>query len=249
MTGHIHRRHRAWPAVLLTLTLALSVTACGRTQTNGNAGGSSKPDTQNTQNTQNTQPDDDISSEPAVRNEDDWDPEIVQRQVMREEGSLCGAVYLGYVEAVAKDLDTDREYYRNLFKASGYTGHFDFLLSFPGDHFCSTDIGQELYLIIPAEDAVQVKVETLIFDEQDDYQGRVGETLYDRHSCSPVLVKCNYSDIFPDCRVTVIDSGGRSLVWSPMMSLKDGRLQSQTDNGQTIHDFTVYSNLSDYEDD
>ncbi len=181
--------------------------------------------------------------------DDDWNPFVMQRQVLLDENCMCGVVYLGYVEAVAKDLGVDREYYHNLFKASGYANNFDFLLSMPDDHLVSTPIGQELYLIIPYDENAHVAVNYLSFDEENDFTLKVEDILYTRDNGAPFLVKCNYSDIFPDSQVVIVDSKGETLTFSPMLSLKDGRVNTSAENGKTIYDFTVYSNLADYEND
>lgn len=181
--------------------------------------------------------------------DDDWNPFVMQRQILLDENCMCGVVYLGYVEAVANDFGVDREYYHNLFKASGYANSFDFLLSLPDDHFASTPIGQELYLIIPYDEKAHVAVNYVSFEEENDFNLKVEDILYTRDNGAPFLVKCNYSDIFPDSQVVIVDSKGETLTFSPMLSLKDGRLNKTAEDGKTIYDFTVYSNLDDYEED
>ena len=181
--------------------------------------------------------------------DDAWNPFVMQRQVLLDEDCMCGVVYLGYVEAEAKDYGVDREYYHNIFKASGYANSFDFLLSLPEDHFASTPIGQELYLIIPYDENAHVAVNYISFDEENDFTAKVEDILYTSDNGAPFLVKCNYSDIFPDCQVVITDSKGRILTYSPMLSLRDGRVNKSAEDGQTVYDFTIYSNLDDYEND
>ncbi len=237
-------------SVIVALSVALCLVSCGGDKKKSGSVSSSDSSVPTQSGSETTS-----SKEPPIGKggdksaDDDWNPFVMQRQVLLDENCMCGIVYLGYVEAVAKDLGVDREYYHNLFKASGYANSFDFLLSMPDDHLASTPIGQELYLIIPCDENAHVAVNYVSFDEKNDFALKVEDILYTRDNGAPFLVKCNYSDIFPDSQVVIADSQGRILTFSPTLSLRDGRVNTTVEDGQTIYDFTVYSNLEDYEED
>ena len=42
-----------------------------------------------------------------------WNPAIMQRQMLFDEGYVAGVLFLGYVDAGAGDLDDDRDYYQS----------------------------------------------------------------------------------------------------------------------------------------
>ena len=83
--------------------------------------------------------------------EEEWNPEIIQRQIIFDEGAMCGVIFLGYVEASAGTLESNREYYQTIFEETGYLDGFPFLAEIPNSNFVETEWGQELYCIIPLD--------------------------------------------------------------------------------------------------
>lgn len=174
-----------------------------------------------------------------------WSPYVAQRQVLVDEGSMCGVIYLGYAEADVFDLKSNRAYYDNMIEESGYAQDFDFMSHIPDDHFIGTPMGHDVYLIIPTDPNANVAVNYMIYDEEDDFAGRIGDILYTNTNGSPFLLQCNYSDIFSDASVVIVDSDGQMLTWSPFLSLRDGKVQKEAEDGKIVYDFTTY----DYSDD
>ena len=78
------------------------------------------------------------------------------------------------------------------------------------------------------------------FDEETFEPKRGEETLYSSETGAPIVLQCNYSDLFSDAEIEITDSNGEKLIWRPFISLKDGSVNNQTENGKTILDFTEY---------
>ena len=178
-----------------------------------------------------------------------WNPKVSQRDILESEGTMCGVLYLGYAESDMFDMANNRPYYDKFFKDSGSVKTFPFLKDIPESQFVCTPLGHDLYVIIPTDPKAHVEVNLLKLDEENDYSLKVEDTLYSSDVGAPFVLQCNYSDIFPDCQVVITDSKGRILTYSPMLSLRDGRVNKSAEDGQTVYDFTIYSNLDDYEND
>lgn len=172
----------------------------------------------------------------------EWNPTVMQRQILLDEGAMCGVVYLGYGSLSVYDhnFTDDRQYFIDLINESGYADSFEFLLSMPDDYWVETPGGQDLYLIIPYDEQAHVEVNCLVMNEDNNFEGESGENLYTKDSGAPFLLKCNYSDILPECEVLITDSNGEVLNWRPFTSLRDGTVSTDTQNGTSIYDFTVY---------
>ncbi|MBQ3378635.1 MAG: DUF3298 domain-containing protein [Clostridia bacterium] len=182
---------------------------------------------------------DDETSEGSDLSGGQWNPVVIQRQAIFDEGCMCGVVYLGGVDREANDLDAYRAYYNSLFTESGYADDFEFLLSVPADHFVCTPDGEELYLVIPCDPDAPVAVNELYIGEENGSEGEVGEMIYESRNGAPFLLKCNASDIMPDTQVSIFAPDGETLVWSPSISLMDGRVVTVSDF-KYVYDLTVY---------
>lgn len=219
-------------SVFLVLAMLAALTACSDGAT-GTVSHSDSPSdlSSNTSSVQG-----------AASSSDDWNPTVMQRQILLDEGVMCGVVNLSYDSASVYDhtFADDHDYFVKLLQESSYADSFDFLLSVPDDHWVETPGGQELYLVIPYDEKARVEVNYLVFDEETNYEGQTGETLYSQSNGAPFLLKCNYSDILPECEVIITDSNGEVLNWRPFISLRDGTVQATTQNDKTIYDFTEY---------
>ncbi|MBQ1435497.1 MAG: DUF3298 domain-containing protein [Clostridia bacterium] len=173
-----------------------------------------------------------------------WNPVVIQRQVLFDEGFMCGVVFLGYVDRAANDIEQYRGYYSSLFIESGYAEDFEFLLSVPKERFVCVPDGEELYLVIPRDENAEVRVNEWYIDEENDFTGEPGDVLYESQSGTPFLLKCNKSDIMPDALVTVYDSGGETLEWNPSISLMDGHVVTVS-NLKYVYDFTHYNDTEE----
>lgn len=217
---------------LLALAMLAALAACSD-GAHGKVSNSDSPsDIQNTSITQE-----------AASSESDWNPTVMQRQILLDEGVMAGVVYLNYAGQSVYDhtFADERDYFVNLLQESGYADSFDFLLSIPDDHWVETPGGQDLYLVIPYDENACVEVNYLVFEEETNYEGQTGENLYSQSNGAPFLLKCNYSDIFPECEVIITDSNGEVLNWRPFISLRDGTVQTTTqDEEKMLYDFTEY---------
>ena len=143
--------------------------------------------------------------------EADWNPDIIQRQILVDEGALCGVIFLGYVEDSAGTLENNRGYYQTIFEERGYLDGFPFLEEIPDSNFVETEYGQELYCIIPLDTEATVSVNQWIVDETNGFEGKTGEVLYRSEKGTPILLKCNVSEIVSDAELIIVDSNGEQL--------------------------------------
>ena len=182
------------------------------------------------------------SAEPETSTDDpevqEWDPYVIQRQVMLDEGDMCGVAYIGYVESGMTADDC-----RQIFLDSTYAEDFEDLTDIPDSNIVTECGGCELYLIIPQDVGATVSVNEWLFTEENDFMGEAGRVYYRSESGAPVLVCCNVSDIMPNIVVSIVDSDGRTLEWSPSISLKDGSVLTN----DLVHDFTYYDYNETYE--
>ena len=174
----------------------------------------------------------------------EWNPAVPQRSVLREEGSPCGVVYFlydGIYDVYNHDITSDRQYFMDIIQKSGYMEEFDFLDSVPDEYWASTASGCDFYLIIPADENSKVEVNTLELANDDEVVSfNTVETIYQQDNGAPFLLKCNVSDIFPECRIVITDSSGDVFEWSPMISMRDGSIFTTGEDGRKAHDFTHY---------
>ena len=168
-----------------------------------------------------------------------WNPAVIQRQILLDENCAAGVMFLGYVDADAGDLEQNRDYYQSVFEKQGYLENFPFLAEIPNSNFVQTEYGQELYCIIPQDDMASVSVNQWIVNEKNDFKGEAGEVLYRAETGSPILLKCNVSEIVPDAEIVIVDNKGNQLHWCPALSGMDGSVVVESAEGK-IYDFTTY---------
>ena len=241
-------------SVLLTTALLLSATACtgkenssadSTSQSTSTTTSSSTEATENTTATTTSSTTDTTATqepESSVPDEAEvWDPAVIQRQIMFDEGYTCGVILLGYIDGAATADDC-----KNIFLDSVYAEEFEFITDIPDENCVITENGTELYLIIPCNtDDVQVTVREWQLTEDNDYMGGAGDVLYSSEYGAPVLIKCNVSDIMPNT-VVIIEDNGDTLQWSPHISLKDGSV-GRSGVEEMVYDFTHYLYNESYE--
>ena len=138
------------------------------------------------------------------------------------------------------DLEGSRSYYDNMMKESGRMEEFPFMKEIPNRQFVSTDMGHDLYLIIPTDPKAHVTVNQIVLDEENDFSPKAEAVLYQSKNGAPFLLQCNYSDIFSDAEIVMTDSKGETLKWSPFISLRNGKVQTDAQDGKKVTDFTAY---------
>lgn len=146
----------------------------------------------------------------------------LHRQTLSEENCICGVIFLGAVDGLSGDYAVDQSCMEQVVKDSGYPEEFTFLADIPDERIVETEYGCEVYCIYPCDPNATVAVYKYVYDDPDDYTGRIGDVLYRSESGDPILLRCNQSDIMSDVEIHIVDSGGNVLVWQPSLSLKDG---------------------------
>lgn len=219
-------------SLLLALTVLIALSACSD-NTNVNVSGSDIPSS-----SEDVESTDSAEQSPSG----EWNPVVSQRQLLVDEGSMCGVLYLGYgsFDTYNYNFNDNREYFTDIIRNSGYIDLFDFLLSVPNEYWVDTaNSGSEFYLIIPTDEKSKVEIYSLEFNEESVDMDR-GEILYSQDTGAPFLLKCNYGDLFPECEIIITDSNGQVLNWRPGLSLRDGTVLNTAQDGKLVHDFTVY---------
>lgn len=227
-----HRKQLIW----IILTICLAMAGCGKKtgEESTEAAVSKAPPVSLEQVTEAP------TTTAAVTEPEIWNPAVVHRQVLFDEGCTAGVLFLGYVDGNAGDLEQDRDYYQSIFEVQGYLEDFPFLAEIPNSNFVQTKDGQELYCIIPQDDMATVSVNQWIVNETNDFKGEAGEVLYRSESGSPILLKCNVSEIIPDVEVLIVDNKNNQLHWCPSLSGMDGSVVVESADGK-LYDFTQYA--------
>ncbi len=184
-----------------------------------------------------------IVNDAAPSAKESWNPGIIQRQILVDEGAICGVIFLGYVEESAGTLENNREYYQTIFEEQGYLDSFPFLAEIPDSNFVETEHGQELYCIIPEDPNATVSVNQWIVDFNNGFEGKAGEVLYHSEEGTPILLKCNVSEIVSDVELLIVNSDGEQMKWSPSLSGMDGSVFVESAEG-AVYDFTFYDEYS-----
>lgn len=220
------------------VSVAMLVALCSCAESKGNNVSESDSNQSNTASDtiSSEENDDSVSSTEAK-----WNPKVSQRDLLKKKNCLCGVHYVGYSEADMFDMNSNRKYYDNLFAEAGLIQEYPFLKKIPDEQFVSTPLGHDLYIIIPSDPAAHVEVNLMKFDETNGFELKVEDTLYVSDIGAPFVLQCNYSDIFSDAEIFITDSSGQELRWSPFLSLRDGRLDTSSDDGKLVYDFTEYS--------
>ena len=152
---------------------------------------------------------------------------------LQQDGSLCAVAYVGYNGGTFQEIQEG-------FVTEGLTEVLPILSEIGEDYFFSND-GSELYLIVPDTD-VGITVMERSMDETTG-ETLYGDTLYTGTDGSPILLRGNISDIFPNLSLFIAGQGGETQEYCPSLSLRDGMLWVET---TLISDFTPYELLGIY---
>ena len=180
-----------------------------------------------------------IKETSAVADEESWNPSIIQRQLLADEGAMCGVIFLGYVDESVGDLKENRDYYQSRFEKLGYMDGFPFFEELPDSNIVQTEHGQELYVIIPEDPGATVSINQWITDADKGFEGKTGDVLYRSEEGTPILLKCNASELVSDVELVIVDSDGDQMKWYPALSLMDGFVFVEPAEG-AVYDFTFY---------
>ena len=207
-------------AFILLTAMMVSLVSCGKpSAANSNSG---------------------VSSGQGKTDADTWNPEVSQRDTLLSKKSMCGVCYMYYSFDENENVKRDSAYYQKIFKSTGSLEKFPFLADIPDSQIVRTPMGNEIYLIIPADEKAHVEVYLLEMDEATFKSSRAEKPLYTSDNGAPIVLQCNYSDLFSDAEIVITDSTGQELKWSPFITLRDGRVYNKTDDEKEIFDFTEY---------
>ena len=117
---------------------------------------------------------------------------------------ICAMVFIGY----AKD-------FASISQTGGYA---TFCERFPSlrktTKFAAETEGDEVYYIIPRYSDATVTVNEYKVDLEDNMKEIIGKKLYEGEA-TPLLIKCNLSDLHPNTTVT-ITGNGKSITFNPV---------------------------------
>ncbi|MBE6726487.1 MAG: S-layer homology domain-containing protein [Ruminococcaceae bacterium] len=170
-----------------------------------------------------------------------WDPDVVQRQTVAEEGAVCGVCYAG-----GSGGKSDLAGLLTLLGGRKVTTVFPFLEEIPEENIVRTEGGQDLFVVVPRSPEAEVTVRRFIVDETNDYKGAAGEVLYHSRRGQPILLCVNVSEIAPDTVVIVKNppaDGGGTVIFTPSVSMKNGRLSTRT--MVELEDITAFGKFCD----
>ena len=161
------------------------------------------------------------------------EPEDPVLALLREEissnGGTAGLAFIGYVDSQS----TEEELFRYLSESE--TGReYSFLSDAP---IVMTE-GQELYAIVPPNEAGTITVYPSGITEYGEYADDKSNPLYTGKPGEAVVVMCNLSEIYSNVLVTVTDGGG-AMDFRPALSMEDGQL-AETPG---VYDFSVYEEI------
>ncbi len=171
---------------------------------------------------------------------DAWSPDIPQREEMKQNGYLCAAAYIGFV-----DPEMSGEDCVEVFLNSRYADELA-ITEIPAENCIDDCGGYELYLVFPTDENASLAVCEWVLNEENDFAGEAGQVYYRSEAGAPVLIRCNVSDIMPNVVVNVVDSNGAIAQWCPSLSLKDGSV-SRYGVEDKVYDMTHYIYNETYE--
>ena len=145
-------------------------------------------------------------------------PEISELAELREEinqNGNIGAAFIGYVDSES----TEEELFRYLSESE--TGkEYPFLSDAP---LVMTE-GQELYAIVPPNEAGTITVYPSGITEYGEYADDKSNPLYTGKPGEAVVVMCNLSEIYSNVLVTATDGGG-AMGFRPALSMEEANWQ------------------------
>lgn len=145
------------------------------------------------------------------------------------ERKTTGVIFLDYFE--------DYDEYSKEIKDSPYCEEYEFLQELSKEEFIDASEGAETFAILPADTVTSVIVYKLEYDSELN-EAFNGAVLYTSSESKPFVVKCNFSDLFPDVNIVLTAKDGTITEFSPGLSLKDGKVV--VESNEPIVDLTKY---------
>jgi hypothetical protein len=145
------------------------------------------------------------------------------RQVLANENSMCGVIFLGYVDAAKGSLVENEAYFASVLEENECDTYFKFVYNIPDERIIETENGSELYCIYPLDPNASVAVSESIFNTET-LETETGAVLYRSDYGDPILLRCNASELVYDTQIGIVDNQGNVLSWQPGISLMDGKV-------------------------
>jgi hypothetical protein len=180
--------------------------------------------TEDSTNTEENMKETDTIEETGKENPHGTDDLAVHKQMLLDTDSICGVIYLGYVDSSKGNLSENEDYLKSVLDKVECARNFDFIYHIAKERIVESDGGSELYCIYPYDENASVAVNQCVLNEDGSKVER-GEVLYKSEKGAPILLRCNVSEIYCDTEIVIVDSKGRELVWQPGMSMENGKVQ------------------------
>ena len=178
------------------------------------------------------------SDELSESDSQDSDDLEFHRQVLVNENSMCGVIFLGYVDASKGSLAENKEYLASVLEENECDTYFKFVYNIPDERIIETENGSELYCIYPLDPNASVAVSESVFNTET-LETETGAVLYRSDYGDPILLRCNASELVYDTQIGIVDNQGNVLSWQPGISLMDGQVRLPTE-APYIFDSTNY---------
>ena len=136
---------------------------------------------------------------------------------------LCAVSYLGYAESLG-----DEELNRNL---EAYAQEYDLLADLSSAAMVEVP-GYEVYYLVPRDENTTITIYDFFVDGETGEES-IGDVLYESTG-TPILLLCNFSDLFSNCSITVTAASGETITFAPRISLRDGGLELPDSGVQNV---------------
>ena len=151
--------------------------------------------------------------------------------------SAEGMVAVAYLGSCEGDFAALRDY----LGSTGIIEKYPFLsLVDENSFFCGE--GLELYAVVLLDESLTLVAEAMEYDYESDSL-IVKEELYSGDSIKPIILRGNYSDVFPELRLSLCTTFEVSLEYTPALSMENGKLLVTDDVAAQVFDFSPYELL------
>lgn len=157
------------------------------------------------------------------------------RREMAANACVCAVRVVGAVDISGGPVREDPAYLDRYLRESAAVQAWPFLAEIPPERIVETHLGQTMFAVVPASDGCSVSVNAWNCSEENGFEGETGDVLFRSEQGGPILLICNYSDLFPDAQVIVVGDGGVAD-FKPMLSGMDGSVVLPA--GAPVLDFT-----------
>ena len=108
--------------------------------------------TEDSTNTEENMKETDTIEETGKENPHGTDDLAVHKQMLLDTDSICGVIYLGYVDSSKGNLSENEDYLKSVLDKVECARNFDFIYHIAKERFVESDGGSELYCIYPYDE-------------------------------------------------------------------------------------------------